>query len=603
MEKKKQRRWIGKIGRWFGRLLYRIVALILICCLAGVILFGSTTGSLLLVDLVKEKGGSYYDEFLNKGKELAKRILSTGYAAMNTQNKELYLVTELQEMAQSQKETDALLLAELESGAYSLESPFILVNPYGISPMTALVMFQTEEPSRISIHVAGDTELAEVDYTFDGYNTDHMIPVYGLYAGRINEVTLTVRTQSGAQSVQQLEIETDALPDALSHETVRAHVLDADAYQPGFNFTYQGNNSGACKAAIDANGDYRWYLNTSGNGSLLYLTGYCGNYNEGNSVFISVGMREYGPVAILELNFLGKLLNAWYAPYGVHHDISPTQDGTLLVTGSAEGDVKETLVYEIDMDTGEIITTLDYTDVLQVYRNQTEDYPEITNFYKLDDWCHINTVLDYEGGLLISSRHQSTLVYSDREGNIEWMLGDPTDYYAYFQQYLLTPVGDDFEYFYIQHAPEILPDQDGDPDTLDILLFDNGDFRVDPSEMYSRMVQYRINTREMTVEQIWSYGEDRTELFSYRHGDADLLPNGNRIGSFEPYNMKTQVRLAYAVEVNEEGEEVWECWRSSDESSHEYSEYRIERLNIYADSANDLHLGEEAKLFLPEVEE
>ncbi len=603
MEEKKRHGLVGKIGRWIGRLFTRILAIILICCLAGIVLSVSTTGSLFLVDLVKEKGGEYYESFLNKGKELAKNILDTGYDALDGDNQKKFLITQLQQMAQSQKETDELLLAELNSGAYSLDNPFILVNPYGISPMTALVMFQTEEPSRISIHVDGDTELAEVDYQFEGYNTDHIIPVYGLYAGRINAVTLTAKTRDGVETVQPLEIETDALPEALSHETVRAEVLNEAAYQPGFNFTYQGNNSAACKAAIDANGEYRWYLNTSANGSLLFLTGYCGNYNEGNSVFISVGMREYGPVAILELNFLGKLLNAWYAPYGVHHDIVPTSEGTLLMTGSTDGPAKETLVYEIDMSTGEIITTLDYTDVLQVYRNQTEDYPEITNFYKLDDWCHINTVVEHNDGWIISSRHQSTLVYSDREGNIKWMLGDPTDYYAYYQQYLLEPVGEDFEYFYIQHAPEILPDQDGDPDTLDILLFDNGDFRGELSEMSSRMVQYRINEREMTVEQIWSYGEDRTELFSYRHGDADLLENGNRLGSFEPYNFKTKVRTAYAVEVNSEGEEVWECWRSSNDESHEYSEYRMERLNIYADSANDLHLGEEAKLFLPEIEQ
>ena len=58
MEKKKRRSVIGRICRFFGRLLTRIVAIILICCLAGVVLVTSTTGSLLLVDLVQEKGGS-----------------------------------------------------------------------------------------------------------------------------------------------------------------------------------------------------------------------------------------------------------------------------------------------------------------------------------------------------------------------------------------------------------------------------------------------------------------------------------------------------------------------------------------------------------------
>ena len=180
------------------------------------------------------------------------------------------------------------------------------------------------------------------------------------------------------------------------------------------------------------------------------------------------------------------------------------------------------------------------------------------------------------------------------------MLCDPTDYYAYFDQYILTPIGEDFEYQYIQHAVEVMPDLDNNPDTVDIILFDNGDFRKETKDCYSRMVHYRINEVEMTVEQIWEYGSDRTELFSYRHGDADLLKNGNRLGSFEPFDMKNGTYCAYGIEVKEDNTPVWECWRYSTGSNQEYIEYRLERLDIYGPDANDLHLGEPANLYLPE---
>ena len=199
-----------------------------------------------------------------------------------------------------------------------------------------------------------------------------------------------------------------------------------------------------------------------------------------------------------------------------------------------------------------------------------------------------------------SARNQSTVLCSDWNGNIKWMLCDPTGYYEYYRQYILTPVGDNFEYFYVQHAPEVLPDQDGNPDTVDILLFDNGDWRMEIPERTSRLIQYRINEREMTVELVWIWGSDKPELYSKIHGDADLLENGNRLGSFEPYDSRLGTKCSYGVEVAEDGSVVWEMWRYK--GSDILEEYRLDRLEIYTESANDLHIGEQANLFLPENE-
>ena len=57
----------------------------------------------------------------------------------------------------AQEKTDALILSELHTGTYTAEEPLVLDNPYGCSPLTALAVFTTEEPTRVSIRVHGKT--------------------------------------------------------------------------------------------------------------------------------------------------------------------------------------------------------------------------------------------------------------------------------------------------------------------------------------------------------------------------------------------------------------------------------------------------------------
>ena len=81
----------------------------------------------------------------------------------------------------------------------------------------------------------------------------------------------------------------------------------------------------------------------------------------------------------------------------------------------------------------------------------------------------------------------------------------------------------------------ILPDQDNNSDTLDILLFDNNNVisrgNKTESQKYSRAVQYRINEKTRTVKEVWSYGESRgKDFFSSIVGNAVYQNStGNRL--------------------------------------------------------------------------
>jgi arylsulfate sulfotransferase len=210
-----------------------------------------------------------------------------------------------------QQEVDKNLLLEVKSGGYSFASPLVVVNPYNISPLSALVLFKTATPVNISIHIYGIDALSEVDFTFEGYNNWHFIPVYGLYPGQVNFVTLSSKDANGNTDQVTLEIETEPLPEVLEKTIILTDLPMPDRYQPGFNFTYF-NGGIFTKTAFDAHGTYRWFLTNYYNmTSALYA----------NERFIlaqgatGTGKLPLWDVVFIEINPLGRIYRVFYAPY------------------------------------------------------------------------------------------------------------------------------------------------------------------------------------------------------------------------------------------------------------------------------------------------
>ena len=75
------------------------------------------------------------------------------------------------------------------------------------------------------------------------------------------------------------------------------------------------------------------------------------------------------------------------------------------------------------------------------------------------DWVHANGVIDTpDGNWIVSSRHQDALVKVSPDGVVSWILAPPIGWRTSFEEYLLTPIGDDFVWPAHQHAPELQPD-------------------------------------------------------------------------------------------------------------------------------------------------
>ncbi len=520
-------------------------------------------------------------------------------------------VTNILKIIETQKQIDKSLLDEFTQGNYTLEAPFILVDPYGVSPLTAIMFFKTEKTAQISIKIHGDTKLADVDFTFDKNSTEHQIPIYGLYPNRVNKVTVTAKFADKKTQTVTYEVETEQLSNKHTDVAVLTKTFNEKAYAEGLNFT-QG--SMIHLSAFDIDGKWRWAVNQFPNGALSV------NYNQVSEkgFFYNYGSFNQGHTYIVEINPLGRILSIYHSEYGSHHELSFAKNQTtLLIPGgntAHEDNAVQDFIYELDLTNGKIGKILDYKDVLEVLR-----YPSEAMF-DTPDWFHNNAIVEYEDDIIVSGNDQSIVMRNSWDGEIKWILSDPQNYLEMFEAYLLKPIGKGFEYPYNQHAVKILPDFDKNPNTVDIILFDNGTTRhlankslqnkiklnkaVSPP-LYSRIVHYRINEKDMTVEQIWAYGKERPELYGRWRGGAEYLKTGNYLGAFDMADSKNEhlqgASRASVVEVNKDKNLIWQSLIQGKRKLSKVAIYRAERLNIYTPNANNLRLGEEVKNFLPNI--
>ena len=417
-------------------------------------------------------------------------------------NDESVAITE--SMIESQKELEAEFIAE----GYTIDEPNVIVNPYGNSPLTALIMFETEDNVSVKITIEGKDEHTTFTNTF-AESKEHYLPVYGLYAGTTNEVIVEIDDET-----KTIEIETEELPDDIAiPESVYADKTELD--NELYFFT---PSSSGYTCAYDVNGDIRWYFTNYAlwkidrlkNGHLLVSTERLIN-------------SPYYMTGLYEMDLLGKIYTEFSLEGGYHHDYYEMEDGNLLVASDdfdSEAGTVEDYIVELDRNTGEIVKAFDLKEILNMEDGKSENWTAY-------DWFHNNSVWYDEktNSITLSGRHQDAVINIDYEtGKLNWIIGDPTNWSEEYQEYFFTPIGDDFEWQWSQHAAMITPEGY-------VFILDNGnnkskikDEYVPANESYTRGVMYKIDTEKMTIEQVWEYGKERgSEFYSPYISDVDYL--------------------------------------------------------------------------------
>lgn len=458
-------------------------------------------------------------------------------------------------IAEEQLDKEKFILSEYNAQEYTIEDPYIIVNPYGNAPLVALSLFETEEETKINVRVKGKNNNDDIEYEIKEYNKSHEIPIIGLYSDSNNIIELIASKRNGEQKIYKLNIKTESISEIIKDKGIEIVKEDLSNQQGNLIFTIDSN-----RTIIDNKGNIRWLL-TNVNGEEIDSSGVEEFLDNGRFLLSTNSYENFAN--IYEIDWLGKVHWNFSMQSTAHHDAEELDNGNILVASTE-------YIYEIERYQNKIIRTIDLREIFPVEKKSLEFRGDES------DWFHINS-LEFnseDSSLIVSSRNQHSVIkFSYPDFSIRWILS-PNENELLSEKYLRS--NGELEWFYSQHQPVTLPDIDNNANTIDIVLFDNGVHRsilkekkLIESEMYSRIIHYRINEIENTVTQIFEFGkEEGLDFYSdIQSGVQFLEESGNYFATFDSGNLASWSESiqnsnkgikSHIVEINSSGEKIFQ---------------------------------------------
>lgn len=476
---------------------------------------------------------------------------------------------------------------------YTFANPYIKVNPYENAPLSALMIFHTDQAAQVSYKIIGKSSKTTISNKVDGYETNHQVPIVGLYAGYTNKVEVTLTYQDGKTETKTFDMKTINLPKHIRENKIELKNVDKDKMDIGDNKLTVLARTSKQTFAVDADGQVRWYY-------LRWNQHIFKQLNNGHILMLNkVKTGAYRYNLLVEMDYLGRIYNQYQfddtlnGSYSgtkgvtvVHHDICELPNGNFLATVNDGSKNVEDTVAEINRNTGKVVKVIDFKKILpeSMYKNnKIKSKDDATQGLGLMDWLHINSV-NYDektGDLLLSARNQDmiwSINYKTKKLNWIFTNKKASSWPASYRKYLLTP-SKGTKYTGGQHDLYLL---NHDGDKLDILLYDNniavtnGDKSA--SGKYSAATQYQIDTSKKTIKQIWTYGKS---LGKSNHtmiiGSAQRLSDGNTLIDF---GFKDNGKQSNIIEVDKNNKQVFNLTLNVPANSKGYV-YRAYRMEFY----------------------
>ncbi len=349
----------------------------------------------------------------------------------------------------------------LDNDIYSFKNALLILNPYKISLLTAVLLFNTEMQCMVRYVIKGIRGSKDYTVCDETYTTRHRVPIIGLYENAYNLVQVyLLDADKNVLDMNKIMIHTPKLRGKL--ETNVNVTGQTDEKDDRFMLV-TGGYSGSTYA-FDENGNVRFILGRPshpygihelGNGRFLYAEKYMRQPNYGNA----------HSVVMHEMDYMGRVYKTFLHPNGFHHwAVREKNTGNYLIASSSINDsFAENMIIEIDAETGNVLRSINV--------NELFDDTYVTR----SDWAHINS-FDYiaeEDCVIVSMRNIHTIAkISLKDNELVWLIANPKFYKKTAQKDKVLRPAESMEWFFQQHAVSLL-DYDSEEGKYKIILFDN----------------------------------------------------------------------------------------------------------------------------------
>ena len=303
----------------------------------------------------------------------------------------------------------------LSNTNYTIDNPNVVLNPYGNSPLSALIVFQTKDLTTTTVTIKGKNGADDIKHTFTPAKV-HILPIYGLYAGYDNKVVIEASGTS-----KEITITTSPLPDDFSKVT---DLSNEDFETDEFYFTTPEEIG--YTAAYDSNGEVRWYLVGDYKWDIQRL-------NNGHILLSSdkILSKNYS-IGLIEMDLLGKVYYEYAIPGGYHHDVYELNNGNLLLASNKyDRSTTEDIAVEIDRATGNIVKEIDLYKILPGKKKGNWFGMNSLNY---DINTNSITISGYNGNMIVNLDYPTL--------DINWIIADEDKVDSEYKQYLLKASGD-----------------------------------------------------------------------------------------------------------------------------------------------------------------
>lgn len=406
------------------------------------------------------------------------------------------------------------------SKKYTLTNPYYELNPYNISPLSAIIIFSTNDSVPVDLYV-NDVYVTRVDAA-----TEHVIPVYGLYEDFENKIKLV--TDIGESEViiktEKSNIEyplnVKYASNTLNNQEMYFTVASYKTYLTGW----------------DIEGRLRFYLTVDNRMDVEWLDN--GHFLIGTSQ----GQFAENFVSFVEMDYLGKIYNYYVPSNGYSFEFQKLSDGSIMLAGGKNPVyIDEQVIYTINSSDGK---TTDLINLSSIILDIDPDFNKIYLGQKaIRNAFYYNESTDE---LLVSFRGlDAVFSYNFKAKSLNWIFTNPNNeafQNEVWKKYLVTtkngryPMG--------EHS--VILTNDGN-----VAFFNNGYDRLHGFENggndlvsfykdnYSSVDVYNISDK--TARLVWSY-DDNKSMFSHQYGSVKETNSGYLMNF--GYNLKDEYRAS-----------------------------------------------------------